>query len=119
MLMPAVEYTLGDAVRDARLVSDLTQQQLGQVVGVSAQMVSDVERGRRCPSPEVMGRLAAALSLDRVRLFVLAESLPPELWAYLRKEPLAAQLLALLAQAEPIEATYDVMMDVLEAQVGR
>lgn len=34
MLMPAVEYTLGDAVRDARLVSDLTQQQLGQVVGV-------------------------------------------------------------------------------------
>ena len=58
-------------LRVARAELDLSQEQLGRVVGVSRQTISSVETGQYCPSTLVALRLAHALGEPVERLFWL------------------------------------------------
>lgn len=55
----------GDALRQARMASGLTQEQLAEQAGISARTVSDIERGlRHAVYPDTARRLADALGLQ-------------------------------------------------------
>jgi putative transcriptional regulator len=58
-------------LRVARAELDLSQEQLGRVVGVSRQTISSIETGQYCPSTLLALRLAHALGEPVERLFWL------------------------------------------------
>jgi putative transcriptional regulator len=58
-------------LRVARAELDLSQEQLGRMVGVSRQTISSIEIGQYCPSTLLALRLADALGEPVERLFWL------------------------------------------------
>lgn len=64
--------SLGSVVRERRRQLNLTQEEVARRVGVSNAYIGHLESNSRCPSPEVVTRLALALDLDRTELFFLA-----------------------------------------------
>lgn len=65
-----VAVTLGGIVRDARRRRDLTQDELAEVLGVSRETVSQLERGRpkKPLDPDFVNRLASHLELPVIDL---------------------------------------------------
>lgn len=59
---------LGDKIRDLRHRRDLTLEQLAALVGTTAAHLSDVERGRRNPSPKLLAKLAGPLGITAQQL---------------------------------------------------
>ncbi|MBQ3061266.1 MAG: helix-turn-helix transcriptional regulator [Lachnospiraceae bacterium] len=49
----------GEKLRSLRKGSNLTQQQLGELLGVAKSVVSYYEQGDRCPSQDVLIRIAS------------------------------------------------------------
>jgi transcriptional regulator with XRE-family HTH domain len=64
---------LGLAVREERELREWSQQQLADAAGLSAVYISEVERGRRSPSLDVLARIAAAVGLRLSELIARAE----------------------------------------------
>ena len=60
--------TLGERIRELRLDQNLSLRQLAARVGKSAPFISDVELGRRFPSPGVLRAIARELKVDAVDL---------------------------------------------------
>ena len=60
--------TLGERIREVRLEKDLSLRQLARSVGKSAPFISDVELGRRFPSPEVLRAIAGQLGVEASEL---------------------------------------------------
>jgi Zn-dependent peptidase ImmA (M78 family)/transcriptional regulator with XRE-family HTH domain len=54
----------GDKLRLARLLSGLTQQQLGDAVSVSRQYIHQIEGGTKQPASDVMAALVEALNVE-------------------------------------------------------
>jgi len=61
-------------VRDLRIEQGLTQEQLGQVVGLTRQSIIAIERGRFTPSIHTVLMLARALETSVDKLFWLTGS---------------------------------------------
>ncbi|MGV2383722.1 MAG UNVERIFIED_CONTAM: helix-turn-helix domain-containing protein [Thermobifida fusca] len=59
---------LPEAVTYAREQAGLKQVELARRVGISYQLMSDIERGYRSATDETLNRLAAALNCPRVML---------------------------------------------------
>jgi transcriptional regulator with XRE-family HTH domain len=57
------ETSLGQRLRELREGVDLSARELAKRIGVSSPFLSDIELGRRFPSEEVLGKLAAALNV--------------------------------------------------------
>ena len=55
-------YHLGEAIKEARLSMNLTQEQLGEMVGVQKSQISRLEKGRRI-SIASMARLFKAMGI--------------------------------------------------------
>ena len=73
----AVE-NLGDYLREQRLAAKLSLRQLAEQTGVSNPYLSQIERGLRRPSAEVLQQLAKALRISAETLYVRAGILDPE-----------------------------------------
>ena len=58
-----IETSLGQRLRKLRDRADLSARELAKRIGVSSPFLSDIELGRRFPSEEVLGKLAAALNV--------------------------------------------------------
>src|SRR5947209_19372589 len=73
--MPAVaeQTTLGARVRALREAMDLSLRELAERSGVSAPMLSQVERGETSPTLQVASRIAAGLELRLSQLLRLDE----------------------------------------------
>ena len=54
---------VGENVRRLRKERELTQEKLAMEVGIDLTYLGGIERGRRNPSVDVLGRLAAALDV--------------------------------------------------------
>jgi len=52
---------LSDRIRLMRIAQNLNQTQLAEIVGVTQPFMSDIEKGRRKPSIEVLQKLCDAL----------------------------------------------------------
>lgn len=55
--------TLGQRVRKRRQTMKLTQQQLAEALGVTAQHISAIEKDKRAPSLDSLARLAEELGV--------------------------------------------------------
>jgi transcriptional regulator with XRE-family HTH domain len=63
---------LGDYLKEQRLAARLSLRQLADQVGVSNPYLSQIERGLRKPSAEVLQQLAKALRVSAETLYVRA-----------------------------------------------
>jgi len=70
--------TLGDYLREQRLSAQLSLRQLAEQTGVSNPYLSQIERGLRRPSAEVLQQLAKALRISAETLYIRAGILKPE-----------------------------------------
>jgi transcriptional regulator with XRE-family HTH domain len=73
----AVE-SLGDYLREQRVSAKLSLRQLAEQTGVSNPYLSQIERGLRRPSAEVLQQLAKALRISAEQLYVHAGILNPD-----------------------------------------
>jgi transcriptional regulator with XRE-family HTH domain len=69
--------SLGDYLRDQRRGAQLTLRQLADQAGVSNPYLSQIERGLRRPSADVLQQLAKALRISAETLYVRAGILDP------------------------------------------
>jgi transcriptional regulator with XRE-family HTH domain len=64
--------TLGDYLKEQRVAAQLTLRQLAEQTGVSNPYLSQIERGLRKPSAEILQQIAKALSISAETLYVRA-----------------------------------------------
>jgi transcriptional regulator with XRE-family HTH domain len=70
--------SLGDYLKEQRLAAKLSLRQLADQVGVSNPYLSQIERGLRKPSAEVLQQLARALRVSAEQLYVRAGIVHPD-----------------------------------------
>lgn len=70
--------SLGDYLKEQRLSSRLSLRQLADQAGVSNPYLSQIERGLRKPSAEVLQQIAKALRISAEQLYIRAGILNPE-----------------------------------------
>lgn len=70
--------SLGDYLREQREQSRMSLRQLAELAGVSNPYLSQIERGLRKPSAEVLQQIAKALRISAEQLYIRAGILSPE-----------------------------------------
>ena len=70
--------SLGNYLRDQRVAAQLSLRQLAEQTGVSNPYLSQIERGLRRPSAEVLQQIAKALRISAEQLYVQAGILHAE-----------------------------------------
>jgi transcriptional regulator with XRE-family HTH domain len=70
--------SLGDYLKEHRVAAQLSLRQLADQVGVSNPYLSQIERGLRKPSAEVLQQLARALRVSAEQLYVRAGIVHPD-----------------------------------------
>src|SRR3954451_13592555 len=73
----AVE-SLGDYLREQRVSARMSLRQLAEQAGVSNPYLSQIERGLRRPSAEVLQQLAKALRISAEQLYIRAGIVAPD-----------------------------------------
>jgi transcriptional regulator with XRE-family HTH domain len=75
--MSQTALSLGEYLRDQRRSAQMTLRQLADQAGVSNPYLSQIERGLRKPSTDVLQQLAKALRISAETLYVRAGILDP------------------------------------------
>ena len=74
-MTPALEsrlHDLGDFIRDQRRTARLSLRKLSELAGISNPYLSQIERGLRKPSAEILQAIARALQISSETLYVRA-----------------------------------------------
>jgi transcriptional regulator with XRE-family HTH domain len=103
---------VGEYIADRRRAGELTLRQLAELTGVSNPYLSQIERGLRRPSAEVLQQLAKALRVSAESLYVRAGILDPE------DHPASTVEIAVLADAAISERHKQVLLDVYRSFVA-
>lgn len=69
--------SLGEVIRQRRVMMSLTLQELASKSGVSSSHLGRIERGERYPSARILRRIATPLGLEEDELFTYAGYLSP------------------------------------------
>jgi transcriptional regulator with XRE-family HTH domain len=64
--------SLGEYIREQRTTAEVSLRQLAKSAGVSNPYLSQVERGLKKPSAEILGQIAGALRISAETLYVKA-----------------------------------------------
>jgi transcriptional regulator with XRE-family HTH domain len=83
---------LGEFIREQRRVGHLSLRKLSEMAGISNPYLSQIERGLRKPSAEILQQLARALEISSETLYVRAGILDArdgtsDLMAEIRRDP--------------------------------
>jgi transcriptional regulator with XRE-family HTH domain len=83
---------LGEFIREQRNLGQLSLRKLSEQAGVSNPYLSQIERGLRRPSAEILRQIARALEISSEELYVRAGILDerdehPDLISEIRREP--------------------------------
>jgi transcriptional regulator with XRE-family HTH domain len=70
--------SLGDYLKEQRVSARLSLRQLAEQAGVSNPYLSQIERGLRKPSAEVLQQIAKALRISAEQLYIRAGIVSPE-----------------------------------------
>jgi transcriptional regulator with XRE-family HTH domain len=70
--------TLGDYLKEQRTSAQLSLRQLAEQTGVSNPYLSQIERGLRRPSAEVLQQIAKALRISADQLYIRAGIVSPD-----------------------------------------
>jgi transcriptional regulator with XRE-family HTH domain len=98
--------SLGTYIANQRKAAGVTIRQLAEQAGVSNPYLSQIERGLRKPSAEVLQQLAKALRISAETLYVQAGILDPE------DHPTTTVEMAVLADPAITERQKRVLIDV-------
>ena len=82
--------TLGEYIREQREAAEVSLRQLAKNAGVSNPYLSQVERGLKKPSAEILGQIASALRISAETLYVRAGLLEPRVGDVAVTEAIAA-----------------------------
>ena len=85
-------HDLGDFIRDQRRNARLSLRKLSELAGISNPYLSQIERGLRKPSAEILQGIARGLRISAETLYVRAGILdeqgdPPDLVAAVLRDP--------------------------------
>ena len=100
---------LGDYLREQRVSAQLSLRQLAEQAGVSNPYLSQIERGLRRPSAEVLQQLAKALRISAETLYVRAGILDPD------EDGVRSVELAVLADPGLTERQKQALLDVYQS----
>lgn len=83
---------LGEFIREQRRVGQLSLRKLSEMAGISNPYLSQIERGLRKPSAEILQQIARALEISSETLYVQAGILEPrdgevDVIAEIRRDP--------------------------------
>ena len=101
--------SLGDYLREQRISAELSLRQLAEQAGVSNPYLSQIERGLRRPSAEVLQQLAKALRISAETLYVRAGILDPD------EDGVRSVELAILADPGLTERQKQALLDVYQS----
>jgi transcriptional regulator with XRE-family HTH domain len=65
-------YDLGEFIREQRNVGQMSLRKLSELAGVSNPYLSQIERGLRKPSAEILQQIARALEISAETLYIRA-----------------------------------------------
>ena len=87
---------LGEFIREQRRVGQLSLRKLSEQAGVSNPYLSQIERGLRHPSAEILRQIARALEISSEELYVRAGILDerdtrPDVPAEIRRDPILTE----------------------------
>ena len=68
---------LGEFIREQRRIGELSLRKLSELSGISNPYLSQIERGLRHPSAEILQQIARALSISAETLYIRAGILEP------------------------------------------
>ncbi|AOW93241.1 transcriptional regulator [Rhodococcus sp. WMMA185] len=100
-------HDIGGFIRAQREAAHVSMRQLAQLAGVSNPYLSQIERGLRKPSAEVLGQIAKGLRLSSEVLYVQA--------GYLEQRPHGPVRDALLADTAITERQKQVLLEIYES----
>ena len=103
--------SLGEYLAAQRRSAQLSLRQLAEQTGVSNPYLSQIERGLRRPSAEVLQQLSKALRISAETLYVRAGMLDPD------DHPATTVEMAVLADADISERQKRVLIDVYSSFV--
>ncbi len=113
---PISVHNLGDYLREQRHSAELSLRQLSEVAGISNPYLSQIERGLKKPSAEILQALAKALRISAESLYVRAGFLEEHAgFAEAARVDVQAAVLADPALSNRQRA---VLLDVYESFVG-
>ena len=101
--------SLGDYLREQRVNAELSLRQLAEQTGVSNPYLSQIERGLRKPSAEVLQQLAKALRISAETMYVRAGILDPD------EDGARSVELAVLADSGLTERQKQSLLDVYQS----
>jgi transcriptional regulator with XRE-family HTH domain len=104
--------SLGDYLKEQRLASRLSLRQLASQAGVSNPYLSQIERGLRKPSADVLQQIAKALRISAEQLYIRAGIVSPE------EGVIGSVELAVLADAGLTERQKQSLLDVYSSFVA-
>ena len=96
--------SLGDYLREQRTAAHLSLRQLSELAGVSNPYLSQIERGLRKPSADVLNQIAKALRVSAEVLYVRAGILEPSAAGEVRD--------AIIADLSITERQKQVLLDI-------
>ncbi len=98
---------LGDYIREQRNNSQISLRQLARLAGVSNPYLSQIERGLRKPSAEILQQIAKGLRISAEALYVKA--------GILDEKPASAVTDAVLADPGLTERQKQVLLDIYQS----
>jgi transcriptional regulator with XRE-family HTH domain len=101
--------SLGSYLREQRVAAELSLRQLAEQAGVSNPYLSQIERGLRRPSAEVLQALAKALRISAEQVYVQAGILNPD------DDQVRSVELAILGDPMLTERQKQALLEVYEA----
>ena len=104
--------SVGELIADRRRAAELTLRQLADLTGISNPYLSQIERGLRRPSAEVLQQLSKALRVSAESLYLRAGILDPH------DHTASTVEMALLADATISERHKQVLLDVYRSFVA-
>ncbi|HUC32794.1 MAG TPA: helix-turn-helix transcriptional regulator [Ilumatobacteraceae bacterium] len=98
---------LGEFIRDQRRVDHLSLRKLSELAGISNPYLSQIERGLRKPSAEILQQIAKALQISAETLYERAGFLDPDAHARSVREAIAADPLLTPEQQQALLNVYE------------
>ncbi|HRW17727.1 MAG TPA: helix-turn-helix transcriptional regulator [Dermatophilaceae bacterium] len=77
-MTPTLMHDLGGYLREQRMAAKLSLRQLSELAGISNPYLSQIERGLKKPSAEILQQIARGLEVSAESLFVRAGILDAE-----------------------------------------
>jgi transcriptional regulator with XRE-family HTH domain len=115
-LPPISVHDLGGYLREQRQAAQLSLRQLSEVAGVSNPYLSQIERGLKRPSAEILQQLAKGLRISAESLYVRAGILEEQ--ADHGDSPVVDVRAAVLADRRLTDRQRSVLLDVYESFVS-